>query len=231
MQDGPQKTWARWLLERFGHLKQLDVADVGCGTGQLTVRLAPHCRQIYGIDISEDMLSQAAAAAMAANVRVQWLCQPAQSLRLPTPVDVVVASCDVLNYLVNEGDLEAAVQSVARALRTGGWFCFDILGPARLAALQAGGWHDVREEAVVVVDTDINEEGIITYEVELFTQVSGRRYERATEIHRQRAIPWPQLRDVLEREGFEVVECVGDFGANEVAHADRVCVLSRRTGL
>lgn len=41
------------------------VADIGCGTAELTVRLAPHCAQVFAVDISEEMLKFAKRKAQA----------------------------------------------------------------------------------------------------------------------------------------------------------------------
>ncbi|MBU0975411.1 methyltransferase domain-containing protein [Patescibacteria group bacterium] len=40
-------------------IKELDVLDIGCGTGRLSRALAKHCKQVTGIDISDEMLKKA----------------------------------------------------------------------------------------------------------------------------------------------------------------------------
>ncbi|PRC48333.1 SAM-dependent methyltransferase, partial [Mycobacterium sp. ITM-2017-0098] len=54
------------------------VADVGCGTGILADRIARevHPEAIFGVDMSEGMLAQAARR----STQVQWLTAPAEHL-------------------------------------------------------------------------------------------------------------------------------------------------------
>ncbi|TFH64539.1 MAG: class I SAM-dependent methyltransferase [Candidatus Zixiibacteriota bacterium] len=46
------------LLRRVELLKPDHVLDIGCGCGSFTIELAPHCRQITAIDISEPLLER-----------------------------------------------------------------------------------------------------------------------------------------------------------------------------
>ncbi len=60
---------ARFGLEGTGRL-----LDLGCGTGQLTLPLAPHLAEVVGMDPEPEMLAEAAAAARTAGVgNVTWL--------------------------------------------------------------------------------------------------------------------------------------------------------------
>lgn len=44
------------------------ICDVGCGTGALTLQLAPHCREVVGIDIRPHVLEELARAAALAGL-------------------------------------------------------------------------------------------------------------------------------------------------------------------
>lgn len=45
---------------------RLRVADLGCGTGTITIRLLDKGHHVYGMDLSEDMLAQAQATGLSA---------------------------------------------------------------------------------------------------------------------------------------------------------------------
>lgn len=51
---------ARLLESRWPGAKALDVLNLGCGTGNCGPFLAPHARQLVGVDQSPDMLEVAA---------------------------------------------------------------------------------------------------------------------------------------------------------------------------
>lgn len=107
------------MLAEGGHA--LDVADLGCGTGQVGGALADWGHRIVGVDLSQKMLNLARerhAYVDLVNMEIDdWLAaRPAATL------DMVVAA-DVFIYI---GALENTVSAIARALRPGGRFAFSI---------------------------------------------------------------------------------------------------------
>ena len=107
-------------LARSGAEKNLDVADLGCGTGLCGEVLRPMAARMAGVDLSPAMLEQArrrglydvlACADIAA-----WLAQHAHAF------DLIVAA-DVFVYI---GDLTDVFALARQALRPGGRFCFSV---------------------------------------------------------------------------------------------------------
>lgn len=228
MNGAPHDAWLNVITRRWPDLESLDVVDIGCGTGQLTLELAARCRRVYGVDRSDEMLAQAAHAAMDANVAVQWLCQDIREIKLPGRVHLAVACCDVLNYVPSQEDLRVCLQGVANQLHPGGWFCFDVFGPARIRALKEGVWHDIRDDAAVLFETDVDEDsGRIRYDVHMFVSEDGSLYRRYEEHHVQQYYTLDVLLQVLDSTGFKA-EIEGDFGRETVDGADRICVVAQK---
>src|SRR5690625_6611982 len=86
--------------------------DVGCGTGQVTWRLAERGYQMTGVDLSEDMLTEADALATEKNLSIQWLKQDMTELSGLTDFDLVISYCDVVNYLTDTDKLKQAFQRI-----------------------------------------------------------------------------------------------------------------------
>jgi len=62
------------LTDAFRLTGQDVIVDLGCGTGQLTLSMAPQVRAAIGMDVEPDMLEHARQAAQDADVRnVMWL--------------------------------------------------------------------------------------------------------------------------------------------------------------
>jgi non-ribosomal peptide synthase protein (TIGR01720 family) len=53
------RQWADATAERILQLDPREVLEIGCGTGLILFRLAPHCRQYLGVDFSAGLLEQA----------------------------------------------------------------------------------------------------------------------------------------------------------------------------
>jgi ArsR family transcriptional regulator len=114
----PGRSWAAWA-RALGHLlPPLDVADIGCGEGYLTLEAARWARQVVGIDRSDSVLERAKALGERRQVsNVQW--KKGDLARLPlrdASMDVALLS----QALHHASDPERAVAEAARVLRPGG---------------------------------------------------------------------------------------------------------------
>jgi ubiquinone/menaquinone biosynthesis C-methylase UbiE len=106
---------AAYLLSRLH--AGLDLLDVGCGPGSLTIDLAQRLRpgQVVGIDVSSEVVSEAAATAKARGVsNVSFVVGDFRSTVVdPTSFDVVHAH-QVLQHLREPVEALAAMRRLAR---------------------------------------------------------------------------------------------------------------------
>ena len=61
------------VVEQFDLGDAARVLDLGCGTGQLAVALAPHARHVLGVDPNAAMLDAGRERAADAGVEVEWI--------------------------------------------------------------------------------------------------------------------------------------------------------------
>jgi ArsR family transcriptional regulator len=114
----PGRSWAAWA-RALGHLlPALEVADIGCGDGYLTLEAARWARTVYGIDRSDEVLERARALAARRRVtNVQW--KKGDLARLPlhnSSVDVALLS----QSLHHAASPDEALTEAVRVLRPGG---------------------------------------------------------------------------------------------------------------
>ncbi len=106
------------------------VCDLGCGTGTAAIELARRGLTVYALDLSPEMvrLARAKVRRLPTRLRARLHLQRAdlRRFRLPRPVDLVLSQFNPINHLPRKSDLARAFRTVARALRPGGWFCFDV---------------------------------------------------------------------------------------------------------
>jgi predicted TPR repeat methyltransferase len=109
------------MLEQFlANAAELDVLELGCGTGMVGQQLRSRARWLTGIDLSPDMVTEASASGIydelvTAEITAWLATNQAQ-------YDLVV-TCDTLIYF---GDLRQVVVPVAGHLRPGGWFALSV---------------------------------------------------------------------------------------------------------
>jgi ArsR family transcriptional regulator len=114
----PGRSWAAWA-RALGHLlPPLDVADIGCGEGYLTLELARWAGSVVGIDRSDDVLERAKALADRRGMsNVTW--KKGDLARLPlhdASIDLALLS----QSLHHASEPERALIEAVRVLRPGG---------------------------------------------------------------------------------------------------------------
>lgn len=101
---------------------QLDVLDIGCGTGLCGPLLRPWAARLTGVDLSVGMLRQADAKGCYDRLfkieLTEFLLKPEQAGAWD-----LIQSADTLCYF---GPLEAVFAAAHRALRPGGWLAFSV---------------------------------------------------------------------------------------------------------
>ncbi|NVN48883.1 class I SAM-dependent methyltransferase [Mycolicibacterium hippocampi] len=106
------------------------VADIGCGTGILADRITREAQadQIFGIDLSEGMLAQAAAR----SATVQWRIAPAEQLPFDDGSLDAVVSTSAFHFF----NQPAALREFHRVLAPGGFAAVATLSPRQQLPLQ-----------------------------------------------------------------------------------------------
>lgn len=218
MQDAPYAAWLSYVTAHW-NLDSMDIADIGCGTGVLTVPLARLAKTCVGIDSSEAMLTIAQERAFDEHVRVDWLCQDIRKMRLPRQLDLAISTCDVLNYLSGLSHLEEACRAVHKSLKPGGIFAFDAIGPKRMMSLAQGYWHQIEEDAALLHETRVVDKRI-EHEVHAFVLDEDGRYDRIEEHHVQMFYTAEEIISVLRNIGFTQIEAFPDFKHGRIDDAD-----------
>ena len=114
----PGRSWAAWA-RALGHLlPELEIADLGCGEGYLTIEASRFARRVIAIDRSEAVLEKARQSAKRRRVKnVEWKRGELEKLPLKgASVDVALLS----QALHHATEPAAALREAARIVRPGG---------------------------------------------------------------------------------------------------------------
>lgn len=115
----PLDRFAGHLLAAAGPLSGLDVLELGCGDGEMTLRLAEGgAASVTALDASSGQVERARGLVIAhgPGARVQFVTAPAEETGLPaTSFDVIVGK-----WVPHHLDVPRAVPEVARLLRPDG---------------------------------------------------------------------------------------------------------------
>lgn len=231
MDNVPYEEWCDYICERLKEHGITDgpVLDVGCGTGELTRKLAARGYDMTGVDVSVDMLQK--AMEKQTDPPILYLMQEMQTLELDGCVRAVCCTCDCVNYVLEQEELLEAFRRIAACLETGGVFIFDIntsfkyeqlLGDHTFAESRPEGsfiWENYYEE-----ETRINE-----YDLTLFIQEEDGLYRRYIETHYQRNYPTEQILEFLQQAGFVCEGMFDDYTSAGIRpDSERITFVTRK---
>lgn len=243
MDNVPYDAWAADLIRRLKKEGIGDglVLDLGCGTGQMTRRLADAGYDMIGADGSADMLqiAQEAETLSADSPKspgrqdILYLLQDIRSFELYGTVRAVISTCDTLNYITDREDLLQVFRLVNNYLDPGGVFLFDLNTPYHYRELCADNtFAEARDDCSFIWENDYDDDsGINEYDLTLFLQREDGLYERFFETHRERAWDLEEVRELLTMAGMEYVgawEAYTDGSVDDCT--DRVLICAREHG-
>jgi ArsR family transcriptional regulator len=114
----PGRSWAAWSRALGLLLPPLEVADLGCGEGYLTVELARWARHVTAVDRSPGVLARAKALAARKRLsNITWKKGELEKL----PIDDRAMDVALLSQALHHaGDPAGALAEAARVLKPGG---------------------------------------------------------------------------------------------------------------
>jgi SAM-dependent methyltransferase len=123
----------RGAFERFATTPVKSVLDLGCGTGNHSLRLASMGYQVVGVDASEAMLRVAEQKARQQRAVVTFRRADIRTVDLDLKFDAALMMFAVLGYQQENADVLNALKVARQHLDRGGLLIFDVwYGPAVL---------------------------------------------------------------------------------------------------
>ena len=107
----------RVLMEHIGEVPVLQVADIGCGAGTLSLLWAELGHRVHGLDVNQPLLGLAKQRAAEAGYDIDF--RLGSAVELPWP-DASMDVCLVPELLEHVAEWEACLWEFARILRPGG---------------------------------------------------------------------------------------------------------------
>lgn len=235
MQDVDYDAWAQYLLRQIQlHLPACTapaVADLACGTGAVSVRLAKLGCRVVGVDRSPDMLRIAQAKARSLGLTVPFVLQDMRALNLHRPVDAITVCCDGVNYLTSLSDLDAFFSTAYRSLIPGGLLLFDVSSAYKLSTVLDGNtFGGVQRDCAYIWQNAFDPKTrLIEMSLAFFVR-EGERYRRFDETHVQRAHNHEEIEALLTKNGFTTLGRYAAFtDTSPVDDTERIQWIARRS--
>lgn len=207
--------WTRLAAAHAG-----PVLELGCGTGRVAAPLVRAGVTLVGLDRSAAMLARARRRLGRAGAQGRGLLVRGDLRALPFGTGwfpLVIAPYGVLQSLLRDGDLAAALDAVRRVLAPGGTFGLELVAdlPAwtpyrRRVTLRGRTRAGVHVTLVESVRQD-RARRLTLFDQEFVERRGCRRRVRRFSLA-FRTLSVPQMARRLARAGFEVTALLGDYG-------------------
>lgn len=210
MQDIPYEQWIDYIekiYKKFG-LKPNLIAELGCGTGNISNKLAKKGYDLIGIDNSFQMLSKAKEKANKENLNVLYLEQDMREFELYGTVDSILSICDSINYILDENDLLKVFKLVNNYLEPKGLFIFDINTLYKFKnILSTNSFCETTENSAYTLENYFDEDEMINefYTNFFIKDKSLNLYHRFEEFHYEKAYTIEKIKQLIEKSGLKLL--------------------------
>ena len=199
------------LLEKHDHKAGVTL-DLACGTGSFTIALKKRGIDVFGADMSSDMLSQAQMKACDEGYQILFICNKMQDIELCGTIDTCVCTLDSINHITSEKELEKAFSNIAKYLSEDGIMVFDVNTVYKHREVLGDNCFIFDTESVYCAwqnnyDPETNEV-MITLD---FFEPQDDVYYRTSEQFSERAYTHEQMKAVLEKAGLRTEAIYDDM--------------------
>ncbi|WP_290771056.1 class I SAM-dependent methyltransferase [Anaerofustis sp.] len=107
-----------------------NILDLGCGNGNLLLYFSDITKaNLYGVDLSEEMLSLADQNAFYENKQINLIKADMTNFMTDIKFDLIYSACDSINYIMNEDELRIMFNNIINMMNENCIFTFDIISP------------------------------------------------------------------------------------------------------
>lgn len=207
--------WSQYLYNLIKkHFKnditKIKGVDGACGTARITIYLKKAGLNIYGFDLSKDMLNSAIKNLANEGIDLQLVNANLINFKALKKLDFITISNDGVNYIEN-GKLTQCFKNIYNNLKKGGLLLFDISSEYKLKEILGNNtFTDYTDDITYIWKNSLDKDNSKINMDLTFFERKGSKYLRFNENHIQYIYKTAYLKEILENTGFSDIQ-IYDF--------------------
>lgn len=222
-----QRFYDDYLRFIIDHTQFQNVLELGCGTGELAIRLAKLNKRIMATDISDDMLEVARMKAMFHESNITFKKVDMCDFEVDDAFDLVLCLCDSLNYILEKKDIFHVFANVFQSLHDRGVFIFDVNSMYKMNVILKD-YIEENDDPDFYFKWQVKniDNGFVKHTVIINDKTEN---EHVVEEHLQRTWNIEEYLTLLKESGFHHIEIYSDFHEYE-NQCERIIFICRKGG-
>lgn len=205
MYDCDYEKWSQYLLSEVNSLNKENYSGVelACGTGTLTIAMKKAGLDIFGIDISEDMVDIAKSKTKKENEKIEYIVGDACSFVSAKPLDFATMCLDSVSY-IEKDKLQILFNNIYASLSEDSIFLFDISSEYKLLNYISDNvfYEDADDITYLWTNEIAEDESWVQFDIAFFVKNNEGTYNRFDEEHKLYVYSKEEIIFALKKAGF-----------------------------
>ena len=182
------------------------ILDLGCGTGSLLLELNADFSNLYGLDISENMIKKAKEKAKKYQVDIKFFRDDMITFERKEKFNVIVSFFDTLNHILSEEELLLHFKTVKNNLAGNGVYIFDYVDRDFMNEMFKNNIFVDKRENFTCIWQLSQDDQIDFIESTYFVKNKNSTYDKVKEVYTKKIYSLEILKKIIEKSGLKILE-------------------------
>lgn len=219
------------LAKEYGAPETPKTLDIACGSGSLSFALADLGCEVFGVDLSEEMLTMASGK----GDNVQFLHRDMTELAIDSEFELAICTLDSINHLPDTDAFSRALASARLALVDGGLLIFDVNTPYKHSNILGNNAYTYDYEGLfcswqneLQAHSPENQPNKVDIFLDFFEQRTDGMYIRHTDFVTEIAPELSQIRQMIAENKLELLAVLDESRSELRTDTERAIFVVRR---
>ncbi len=195
--------WSRLIDKKISpFIKDKNILEIGCGTGEIAVRMQKKGYKVEAIDNSIEMLKLAKEKYK----NIEFIKKDMRNLEYEEKFDAVISVFDTLNYLNSYDDLIFSLEGIKKSLKSKGVFLFDIITKKMLENMFPDGIFADERDNMTILWKHREIDKLEEISTSFFIKEEENNYYRVDEVFMKKMFSMKKLDEIIEKTGFKLLK-------------------------